>query len=323
MASQTLAVALNYFNDELVAGVAEDIITTNPIFGVLPYTSYTGQKAIVNREPGNIDSIVSTAGVGTDLGTANPVYKTATAAPTQTTSGAVKIIGDVVMDNLVALTSGSAGFDVIGGEISSKAKGISRNFQTGMATGDGSGDAGTGNGLNSFHGLVDAQQYTTASAGQALSYALLDELLDLVTIKDGQVDFIMMPPRTFRSYKALLRAQGGTTADWVVTLPDGRNVIGYEDIPVFKNAYLPVTETANGAALTTGALTSVWAGCFDDGSKRIGVTAIYPEGSSAGISVDPIGARENEDATIWRVKQYANLSLFNRRGLARLPSINN
>lgn len=318
MASQTLAVAANYINDEITAGVAMDIITVNPIYSILPFTSYTGQAAIVNREPGNIDSIVATAVVGQDLAAAGTVYKTPTAAPAQTTVRATKLIGDVEMDNLVAAESQSAGVDQTAFEISSKAKGIGRKFQIGMAIG-----TGTAPEMNSLHTLTDATQFTTASAGQAISFALLDELLDLVVAKDGEVDFIMMAPRTFRSYKAMLRALGGTTADWAVTLPDGRVTIGYENIPVFKNGFLSTTETANGAALTTGALTSVYAGVFDDGSKKIGISGIYPEGTDAGISVTPIGEQQNSDAQLWRVKQYTNFASFNRRGLARLPSINN
>lgn len=319
MATQTLAVAANYFNNEITKGVAEDIITVNPLFSMLPFTSYTGQALVVNREPGNIDALVSTAAVDQDLSVgAGVTYKAATAAPVQQTFSATKLIGDVEMDKLVQAQSQSAGVDQLGFEISSKAKSIGRNFQIGMATGTGTSPA-----MNSLHSLVDPAQYTTASVGQAISFALLDELLDLVVAKDGEVDFIMMAPRTFRSYKALLRTMGGTTADWQVNLPDGRTTIGYENIPVFKNGHLSVTETANGAALTAGTLTSVWAGVFDDGSQKLGVSGIYPEGTNAGITVEPVGPQENRDAEIWRVKQYSNFVNFNRKGLARLPSINN
>ena len=66
--------------------------------------------------------------------------------------------------------------------------------------------------MNSLHSMVDSSQYTTASAGQALSFVLLDELCQLVTAKDGEVDFILMSDRTFRNYKALLRSQGTSAA---------------------------------------------------------------------------------------------------------------
>jgi len=336
MATQTLAVAANYINNEIIKGVAEDIITVNPIFASLPFSSYTGQAEVVNVEPSNIDVLISTASTTTDLSAgAGVTYKAATAAPTQRTFSATKLIGDVEMDKLVQAQSQSAGVDQLAFEISAKAKSIARNYQIGMATGSGTAPA-----MNSFHSQNDPTQQTAATAdnaGQAISFQLLDELLDLVLAKDGEVDFIMMAPRTFRSYKTLLRTLGGTTADWQVSLPDGRTTIGYENIPIFKNGYLSVDETQNGGALTGGGaantlggvapagtgLTSVWAGVFDDGSKKVGISGIYPEGTDVGISVEPIGAQENRDAEIWRVKQYTNFVSFNAKGLARLTSIGN
>jgi len=310
MATQTLAEAAKLINNEIVAGVAEDIITINQMFSVLPFVGYDGQAILVNRENALGDSQV--------LAVDGTITAKAAATYVQTSFAATKLIGDAEMDGLVQAQSASAGVDQLAIEVRSKAKSIGRLFQTGMATG-----TGTSPQMNSFHSLVDAAQYTTASAGQAISFALLDELLDLVKSKDGQVDFISMPARTMRSFKVLLRALGGTAADWVVTLPDGRTTIGYEGIPIFKNEYLSVVETANGAALTGGALTSVWAGCFDDGSQKVGVAGINPSSVPAGLMVEAIGAQEAKDSAIVRIKQYANLVNFNRKGLARLPSINN
>lgn len=310
MASQTLAEAKKLINNQIVQGVVEDVISINPLYALLPFTSYAGQGLVVNRE-----NALGDAGMYAVDAT---ITNKAAATFSQVTFTATKIIGDAEMDGLVRAQSASAGVDQVAVEVSSKAKSIGRLFQQGMAIGD-----GVSPNMNSLHTLCDSGQYTTASAGQALSFALLDELCDLVKAKDGVVDWIMMAPRTMRAYKVLLRALGGTAADWVVTLPDGRTTIGYEGIPIFKNDFMPVTETANGAALTGGALTSVWAGCFDDGSRKVGVSGIYPEGVPAGVQVEYIGGQENKDSKIWRVKQYANFASFNRRGLARLTSINN
>ena len=310
MASQTLAEAAKLITNQVVQGVVEDIISVNPVFDVLPFDSYTGQAILVNRE-----LALGTAGL---YAVDAAITDKAAATFTQYTFTSTKIIGDAEIDGLVQAQSMSAGVDQVAVEISSKAKNVSRLFQQGMATG-----TGTSPQMNSLHSLCDSTQFTTASAGQALTFALLDELLDLVKAKDGQVDFIMMPARTIRSFKVLLRALNGTPADWVVNLPGGRQTIGYEGIPIFKNEYLSVTETANGAALTGAALTSVYAGCFDDGSRKVGISGIYPEGTPAGVIVEPIGAMETKDTKIWRVKQYANFANFNRRGLARLTSINN
>lgn len=310
MATQTLAEAAKLINNDIVAGVAEDIISINPMYDILPFVGYAGQGLVVNRE-----NALGNAGVYAVDAT---ITHKDQATFTQATFTATKLIGDAEMDGLVQAQSASAGVDQIAVEISSKAKSIGRLFQTGIATGTGSTPQ-----MNSLHSLCDASQYTTASAGQAISLALLDELLDLVKAKDGMVDWIMMPARTLRAYKVLLRALGGTPADWVVTLPGGRQTISYEGVPIFKNEYLSVVETANGAALTGGALTSVWAGVWDDGSQKVGVAGIHPESVPAGIQVEQVGAQEAKDTSIWRVKQYANFASFNRRGIARLTSINN
>lgn len=310
MASQTLAEAKKLINDEIVQGIVEDIISINPLYELLPFYGYTGQAILVNRE----EALGDAGFYDVDA----TITSKAAATFEQVAFSATKIIGDVELDGLVQATSASAGVDQLAVEISSKAKKIGRLFQEGMATGTGTKPA-----MNSLHSLCDSAQYTAASAGQALSFELLDSLLDLVTAKDGQVDWIMMAPRTMRSYKALLRALGGTPADWVVKLADGRTTIGYEGIPIFKNDYLSVEETANGADLTGGALTSVYAGCFDDGTCRVGIAGIYPKGLPAGVDVEPVGPAEDKDSMIVRVKQYANFVSFNRRGLARLTSINN
>jgi hypothetical protein len=249
------------------------------------------------------------------------ITATAAAAFTQATYTATRLIGDVQMDELVQIQSLGGGADQLAIEISSKAKSIARLFQTGMATG-----TGTSPQMNSLHSLCDSSQYTTATGGttsQALSFALLDELMDLVKAKDGDVDWMMMPERTLRSYRVLLRALGGVTASEIITFPDGRQTMGYSGIPIFKNQFLSVAETADGAALTGGAMTSVWAGCFDDGSEKVGIAGINPIGAPAGITAKPVGAMETKDSMLFRVVQYANFVSCNRRGLARLTSISN
>jgi hypothetical protein len=312
MATQTLVEAAKLINNQIVRGVAEDIITVNPLFNFLPFSDYTGQAIVVNREnalgdAGNYD-------VGDQI-----TSKTA-ATFTQATYTAVSLIGDVEMNGLVQAQSASAGVDQMAIEISSKAKNIGRQFQSGMATG-----TGTAPQMNSLHSMVDSAQYTSPSAGQALSFNLLRELLDLVLSKDGEVDFIMMHSRTLRAYAALCDQLGGTPPMQVISMPDGttREVRKFEDVPIFKNDYLSITETANGAATTGGNLTSVWAGCFDDGSRKVGISGIYPSGTSAGVQIKNVGYKEDYDESLVRVVMYTNFVNFNRKGLARLPSINN
>jgi hypothetical protein len=312
MATQTLAEAAKLINNEIVQGVAEDIITTNPVWQVMPWTGYEGQAIMVNRE--------NALGDAQNLAVGGTITAKAAATFTRTPFTAVTVIGDAEMNGLVQAQSQGGGVDQLAVEISSKAKSVGRLLQTGIATGTGVDPQ-----LNSLHTLVDASQYTSASAGQALSFTLLDELLNLVKAKDGEVDWMMMPARTLRAYRALVRSLGGVTETIVFDMGNGRtrNVDVYNNIPIFQNDYLSVVETANGAALTGGALTSVYAGVWDDGSQKVGVSMIHPMKVPAGIQVEQVGVAETKDETIVRVKSYANFVQFNRRGTARLTSINN
>jgi len=312
MATQTLAEAKKLINNQIVIGVVEDIITTNPVWNVIPWTGYNGQAILVNRE--------NALGDAQHLAVGGTITAKAAATFTQVPYTAVTTIGDAELNGLVAAQSQSAGVDQMAIEISSKAKSIGRLLQTGMATGTGVDPQ-----LHSLHTLCDASQYTTASAGQALSFALLDELLDLVKAKDGEVDYIMMSARTLRSYRVLVRALGGINETVIFDMGNGRtrNVDMYNGIPIFQNDFLSIAETANGAALAGGALTSVYAGVWDDGTRKIGQSMIYPNGTPVGVQVEVIGAAEAKDERIVRVKSYSNFVNFNRRGLARLTSINN
>jgi hypothetical protein len=278
----------------------------------MPWTSYEGQAIMVNRE--------NALGDAQNLAVGGTITAKSAATFTRTPFTAVTVIGDAEMNGLVQAQSQGGGVDQLAIEVSSKAKSVGRLLQTGIATGTGADPQ-----LNSLHTLVDASQYTSASAGQALSFQLLDELLNLVKAKDGEVDWIMMPARTLRSYRTLVRALGGITETIIFDMGNGRtrNVDVYNNIPIFQNDYLSIAETANGALLTTGALTSVYAGCWDEGSQKIGVSMIYPAGVPAGIQVEDVGVAETKDERIMRVKAYANFVQFNRRGTARLTSINN
>ncbi len=311
MSSPTLVELAKHVNNDLVRGVAEDVITVNPLFDYLPFLGYEGDAVKVNRE--NALGDAGSYSVGDTITHRTPM------SVTPVSFSATKLIGQVDMDGLVQAQGDSSGVDMAAQEISSKSKSIARLFQQGMASGTGTLPA-----MNSFHSLVDSSQYTTASAGQKLSFALLDELLDLVTAKDGQVDFIVGHRTALRLFKSLYRALGGADPTSIVLkLPDGteRSVLSYEGIPFFRNDYLSVTETANGAALTGGTLMSIYAGCFDDGSRKTGVAGIYPASVPAGIRVKQIGESETKDEMIWRVLWYTNFANFNRRALARLTSV--
>ena len=62
MASVTLSESAKLAQDELVAGVIENIITVNPFFDVLPFDGIDGNALAYNRE--NVLGDVQVLGVG-------------------------------------------------------------------------------------------------------------------------------------------------------------------------------------------------------------------------------------------------------------------
>lgn len=306
MSSVTLAESAKLAQDELVAGVIENIITVNRMFDVLPFDGIEGNSLAYNRE--NVLGDVQMLGVD------GTVTAKAAATFTKVNSNLTTIIGDAEVNGLIAATRSGDGNDQTAVQIASKAKSAGRQFQDQLINGDGTGDEMVG-----LIGLcASGQKVATGTNGGALSFAFLDELLDLVTDKDGQVDYIAMHARTIRSYKALLRALGGASINEVVELPSGAEVPAYSAVPIFRNDYIPTDQVKGGGS----AQTTIFAGTLDDGSRTHGIAGLTAEKAS-GIQVVDVGEAEDKDNHIWRVKWYCGLALFSEKGLACAEGITN
>lgn len=300
MPSVTLVESAKLTNNMLLAGVIENVVTVNPFYDVLPFTEIEGNALAYNRE--NVLGDVQFATVGTTI--------TAKAAATFTavTSSLTTIIGDAEVNGLIQATR-SDYTDQEATQVASKAKSVGRKYQDTLVNGD-----GTGNSFSGLLALCDASQKVLTVG--AYDLADLDNLIDLVTDKDGQVDYIMMHARSLRTYYSLLRALGGASIGEAVTLPSGRQVPAYRGIPIFRNDWLPI----NGGAGTNE--TSILAGTIDDGSGKHGIAGLSAVGAS-GLRVSYIGESETKDESITRVKMYCGLALFSLLGLAALSNVTN
>lgn len=310
MGSVTLAESAKLAQDELVAGVIENIITVNRMFDVLPFDSIDGNALAYNRE--NVLGDVILGGVGTTFSGAGAGKNPATF--TKVTSNLTTIMGDAPVNGLIQATRSGDGNDQTAVQIASKAKSAGRQYQDMLINGDGTG--------NEFLGLIGlcatSQKVATGANGGALSFAILDELLDLVTDKDGEVDYLAMHARTIRSYKALLRALGGASINEVMELPSGREVPAYSGTPILRNDYIPTNQVKG----TGSNQTTIFAGTFDDGSRTHGIAGLTAAEES-GIHVVDVGEAEDADEHIWRVKWYCGLALFSEKGLAAADGITN
>lgn len=306
MATVTLAESAKLSRDELVSGVIENIIAVNQFYELLPFDGIAGNSLAYNRE-----NVLGDAGV---YGVGDTITAKAPATFTTVNSNLTSIIGDAEVNGLIQATRSEIN-DQEAVQIASKAKSVGRQYQSMLITG-----TGAANQFPGFVNLVDAsQKVATGANGKALDFVILDELLDLVVDKDGQVDYIMAPARTIRAYKALVRGLGGVTAEDVYELPRGQKVIAYSGVPIFRNDYIPTNQTKGTAA---GVCTTLFAGTLDDGSRKYGIAGLTAE-NEAGIQIQDVGVSETKDETITRVKWYAGLANFSQKGLAAADGITN
>ena len=306
MASVTLTESAKLALDDLVAGIIENIITVNRMSEVLPFDGIDGNALAYNRE--NALGDVDVYGVG------DTIAAKAAATFTQVTSTLTSIIGDAEVNGLIQQTRSGFGNDQTAVQIASKAKSAGRKYQDMLVNGTGSSEQFSG-----LLTLLDSGQTVDAGTnGAALSFADMDEMLDNVTDKDGQVDYITMNARPLRSYMGLLRALGGASINEVVTLPSGAEVPAYRGVPIFRNDYLPINQTHG----TESAATTILAGTVDDGSRQHGIAGLTAA-NMAGIQVVDVGESETKDEHIWRIKWYSGLACFSLKGLAGLEGINN
>lgn len=306
MATVTLAESAKLTQDMLLAGVIEQIVEVNPIYEVLPFMEIEGNALAYNRE--------KVIGDTQFLNVGGTITAKAPAEFDKVTSGLTTLIGDAEVNGLIQATRSNY-TDQKAIQVASKAKSIGRKFQESMVVGD-----GTGNTFEGMLALMPASQIITpATDGQNLSFEILDALIDQIKDKDGQVDYLMMPARTLRSYYALLRALGGASIGDVITLPSGRQIPAYRGVPMFRNDWIPTNQT-QGA--TVGTTTTVFAGTFDDGSGTHGLAGLTAM-DSAGLRVEEVGVSETKDETITRVKMYCGMALFSELGLACAPGIRN
>ncbi|WP_223644356.1 major capsid protein [Corallococcus sp. EGB] len=305
MPSVILSEAAKLSNNDLVSGIIENIVTVDRFFEVLPFEPVEGPAAVYNRE--NVLGDVQMLGVG------GTISAKAATTFTQVTSPLKRIVGDAEVDNFIEATHSDT-TDQLAVQVAGKAKAVGRKYSSLLINGTGANDEFVG-----LLGLVSAGQTLTAGAnGAPVSFDLLDELLDAVKAKDGKVDFLMMHARTIRSLKALLRGQGGAGIVETLKLPSGEEVLEYENVPIFRNDWMPINQT-QGSSTTS---TSIIAGCLDDGTRRVGISGLHAK-KAMGIQVKSIGESETKDESITRVKFYCGLACYSDLALAVAKGITN
>lgn len=287
-------------NNQLEAGVIEEIIERDETFALLPFMQVTGKAYVYDRE----NTIASA-----DFLDPNDTVNEAASTFTQVTAVLRILIGDVDVDKFLQSTMGDTN-NQLAVQLAAKAKGLARKFKDTFVNGSTLVDAKSFDGLARL--VTAGQTIDVATNGGALTLSLLDQLADQVTLG---ADAFVMRPGTIRAYRALLRATGGTDAAMMEIPNFGVPVLAHNGTPILRNDFLPANETLGSGTN----LCSVYAVRMNEAD---GVHGIYG-GNSAGVVVEDIGTVQNKDATRTRMKWYCGLVLKSTKSLARLRGVTN
>lgn len=288
-------------NNQLVAGLIEEIITVNEFFSLLPFAQVNGKAYVYHRENTlpTVSFLDPNDTVTEDAGTF-----------TEIVSKLRILAGDVDVDNFLNETMSDTDSQ-LALQLALKTKAMARQFQDTSVNGDSVANTKSFDGMRV---LTPAGQTTAAAVnGGALTLTMLDQLIDMVPNKP---DFIMMRSGTRRAFVSLIRAASGNTGALLQHPNFDVPVLAHNGVPIIINDFLPANEVQG----TSGAVcTSIYAARCNE---MDGLHGLYG-GDSAGFRVESIGAVQNKDAVRTRVKWYCGMALKSTKSIARLSGITN
>lgn len=185
---------------------------------------------------------------------------------------------------------------------------------------------------NEFDGLLrhvsSAQtRDATGGSGDALSFAILEELVDAVRETSGQVAFVMNAALR-RKYNALVRASGGVDPGWVFDGPLGKITLpSFNGIPILTNNNIPSNETGSVGGTT---LSSVFLANFEPGkgvhmvafgSERQLVEADPRDTTVLGFQIHDLGQKAGESKRGGRLLWFGGMACGSDLSLARARRI--
>lgn len=293
-------VAETLSNNELEAGVIEEIIDREGLFEMLPFMQINNKAYLYNRE--TTPSEASFIAV-------DDVVPEGASSVTQHVAKLKILIGDVDVDKFLDNTMGDTNAQKAL-QIQMKAKGLMRKFKRTLVIGNETNDANEFDGVDQI--CTDESREIVAGAnGAALNLTMLDELLD--EVKNG-ADFLMMRSGTLRALKTLWRAAGGNTGGMLQVENFGM-LPAHDGTPIIINDFIP-GDVAQGSEANTCSIYAIHANEMD------GLTGLYG-GNTGGVVIEDIGTVQNKDATRTRLKFYCGLALKSTQSICALRGITN
>jgi hypothetical protein len=284
----------------LERGVIEEIITRDDLFALMPF------MPVANRAYSYVRENTITEAVFLDP---YEVVPEGGATFTEVVTRLRAMGGDVDMDKFILATESNVN-DQLTLQIAARAKGLGRAFRNALVNGDSAVNAKSFDGLRKL--TPSAQTLFMGTNGGALTLGAIDELKDAVT---NGADMLMMRKGTWRAVRALLRAQGGNSAETIMVENFGRPIPAIDGMPVIVNDYMLGDEVRGSANNTC----SIYALRLNEADGFHGITAP----NMAGVVLEDIGTVQNKDAVRYRVKWYVGTALKATHSIARLAGVTN
>jgi HK97 family phage major capsid protein len=271
-------------------------VKESSVLQLLPFMEVTGTSVTYNREA------TMPSATFYDVG---DMWTESTPTFTQVTANLKILGGDADVDNFIQATYADPN-DIEAEVVSSRAKSIAHVFSESFFNGDAGLNPKTFDGLTTVP-TATAQEVTAGANGAQLTLDMMDQMIDLVM--PGKPDAIFLSRRTRRKLSSLRRASGNLLEVDVDQF--GQRALFYDGVPLYVDDFISDTQVQGSSG---GVCSSVYGVKFGQG---IGVLGL----EHGGIQIEKVGELETKDATRWRLKWYAGLSVFSQLGVARVKGI--
>jgi HK97 family phage major capsid protein len=302
-------------NDDVTAGVFDNIITASELAPFLQFSSFSGNSLVYNRE--NTLGAAATHQVGDIWSDTEPTYTKKTVS--LTTVGVQHPLDRFALQTADNVQSQEAVL------LSKMAKSIVRKLEDLLISGNSGSTSTEPEGLTSL--LISdsrllmmddgSQPASITGAETELTLDRLDAMIDLV--ENGKPDFLMMNKTMRRKMTSLARATGSGV---VLTSADmfGHQYVVYNGIPVVINDFVSNSEQyeQGDSQWPSSSATTIYA--IKTGQEKQGWTVIH-NGSVLDPDIQRLGTKFDKNEDVYRMAVYLNAVVYSAKSCAGLAVI--
>ena len=301
-------------NDDVTAGIFDNIITASELAPFLQFKSFSGNSLVYNRE--STLGAAATHQVGDIWSDTEPTYTQKTVS--LTTVGIQHPLDRFAMQTVDNVQSQEAVL------LSKMSKSISRKLEDLLLNGNPGSVSTEPEGLTSLLIgdsrllMMDDGSTPSTIAGDETELTIdrLDAMIDMIEL--GKPDFLMMNKTMRRKITALARATGSGV---VLNSADmfGHQYTLYNGIPIVINDYISNSETyENSGAWGSSSATTIYA--LKTGEEKQGWTVIH-NGTVLDPDIQRLGTKVDKNEDTYRMVVYLNAVLYSAKVCAGLAGI--